>query len=162
MGIFDLFKKVKQKDDITDLIYQVINVMESYTESDNEEDIVERIETLTKNSTLTWELYCFIPTVYGRILFPEVKFSDEAIIIMPDGSEHTKLLYDFFTYNHVKKVVVEKLKLKISRDKIEKVLLLGAEINALNNALNDGSQLSDLIMGPLMLRAPENYILTDG
>lgn len=55
--------------------------------------------------------------------------------------------------------MIQNLQMGKDKRKIENVLFMSAEINALNQALNDGSKMKDLSFAPLLLIAPEGYVV---
>lgn len=62
-------------------------------------------------------------------------------------------------YNSILRVVQEKIR-KGGNEKIEAILFLSAEFDAVHKAILNGSKMENLILAPLMLFAPENYIPT--
>lgn len=161
MSIFNLFNKKKAitatgvNDDISKTIAMAIDTIKSCNDEDSNDDIINRISKFTKDEYLAWELYCFIPIAYCRLLLHDLKFSDEAIYSMPDGSQRKKVLSNINTYKQVKKIASERYRSGIDKADISNILFHSSEFNAINNALNAGSKLENLMIGPVMLFAPE-------
>ncbi|MDO3680336.1 hypothetical protein [Paenibacillus ehimensis] len=158
MGIFDLFKKNQQpqaqENDLIRSIRHAIGIMEN-TGSESHEEIIERISHCTKDERLAWELYCLIPSVYCRMIIKEVQYSNEMIVIFPDDTQQQALLSDNQVYKAIQGVVADKFSGEIDNAKIQNILFQSSEFNAINNALNDGSSLEDLMTGPLVMFAPD-------
>lgn len=158
MGIFDLFKKSRQpqaeKNDLIQSIRHAIEIMENAVAVSHEE-IVEKIGQYTGNERLAWELYCLIPSVYCRMIVKEVQYSDEMIVIFPDDTQQQALLSDNQVYKAIQGVVADKFSGEIDNGKMQNILFQSSEFNAINNALNDGSSLEDLMTGPLVMFAPD-------
>ncbi|GMX60558.1 hypothetical protein Elgi_06520 [Paenibacillus elgii] len=65
------------------------------------------------------------------------------------------LLSNNQVYKLIQNVVADKFSGEIDNKKIQNILFQSSEFNAINNALNDGSALEDLMTGPLVVFAPE-------
>ncbi|MCP1309812.1 hypothetical protein [Paenibacillus tyrfis] len=158
MGIFDLFKKKQQPqaqgNELIQSIRHAIEIME-HADSESHEEIIEKISQYTEDERLAWELYCLIPSVYCRMIVKEVQYSDEMIVIFPDDTQQKALLSNNRVYKVIQGVVADKFSGEIDNGKIQNILFQSSEFNAINNALNDGSSLEDLMTGPLVMFAPE-------
>ncbi|MBU7320499.1 hypothetical protein [Paenibacillus oleatilyticus] len=158
MGIFDLFKKKQQpqvqENELIQSIRHAIEIME-HADSESPEEIIEKIGQYTKDERLAWELYCLIPSVYCRMIVQEVRYSNEMIVIFPDDTQQKALLSNHRVYEVIQSVVADKLSGEIDNGKIQNILFQSSEFNAINNALNGGSALEDLMTGPLVVFAPE-------
>ncbi|MCM3273565.1 hypothetical protein [Paenibacillus elgii] len=158
MGIFDLFRKKQQpqtqENELIQSIHHAIEIME-HADSESPEEIIEKIAQYTKDERLAWELYCLIPSVYCRMIVKEVQYSNEMIMIFPDDTQQQSLLSNNQVYKLIQNVVADKFSGEIDNKKIQNILFQSSEFNAINNALNDGSALEDLMTGPLVVFTPE-------
>lgn len=136
-----------------------IKVLEDRNENENEEALINRIADFTKNTNLAWELYCFIPSIYCRIIFREADYSDMVTIIMPDGRKINLELNGFKSYTAAQEAVIESLQSDKDEKKIKNVLFLSADVKVLNSAVMGGSKMEDLQFTPLQLFAPEGYVI---
>lgn len=75
---------------------------------------------------------------------------------MDNGIKEKKLLSNMEVYNTIQSVVKDKIKVG-ENDKIETILFLSAEFNAIHNAVLNGSKIENLILSPLIMNAPNNY-----
>ncbi|MCP3774516.1 hypothetical protein NLX71_14540 [Paenibacillus sp. MZ04-78.2] len=158
MGFFDLFKKNQQsqaqENDLIQSIRHAIEIME-HADSESHEEIIEKIAQYTKDEHLAWELYCLIPSAYCRMIVKEVQYTNDMIMVFPDDTQQQTLLSNNLVYKVIQSVVADKLSGEIDNKKIQTILFQSSEFNAINNALNDGSALGDLMTGPLVMFAPE-------
>ncbi|WP_019639322.1 hypothetical protein [Paenibacillus fonticola] len=162
MGFFGkLFKRQQpqipsqdRENELNTIIDLAIEVMAN-PEYESTEEIIRQIAGITKDETLAWELYCFIPAVYCRFIIKKVTYSDEFITMFPDGSRVTNLLSNQRTYQAIQDTVRSKFRGNMSDEQIQHIMYQSAELNAINNALHNGSALGDLMLGPMVLIAPE-------
>lgn len=157
MSIFDIFrpKTAKQKK-ISRIIAPVIEVFIRASNLEDEAEIIEEICRYTReDADLAWELYCFIPIVYSRLLLPEVKYAGEVILALPNGESRSMSLESFDTYLFLQQLIAKRYKAGADT-KIEAILKYSAEYNAVHKALNNGSKLENLEMGPPTLAVPCN------
>ncbi|SDF92549.1 hypothetical protein SAMN04488542_12092 [Fontibacillus panacisegetis] len=161
MGFIDkFFKKQKteaqpQDNERIQAIQHAINIMEN-ADSESTEEIIENINQFTKDKHIARELYCLIPSSYCRLIIREVTYSNELITMSPDGSQKMDLISNHQLYNLIQDVLIHKFNGEIDNDKIQTILFQSAEFNAINNALNNGSALEDLMTGPLVILASDN------
>ncbi|MNV91837.1 hypothetical protein D3C71_1863770 [compost metagenome] len=66
------------------------------------------------------------------------------------------LLSNYQLYKLIQDVLIHKFSGEIDNDKIQTILFQSAEFNAINNALNNGSALEDLMTGPLVILASDS------
>lgn len=162
MGIWNIFNKSvnakeMQNDSLEEIIKKTIYLMENCNNFKSEAEFLNRINEFTNNTSLAWELYCLIPIAYTRIVITDVQYSDEAILNFSNGKQEKKLLSNMKTYNVINKLVKENIN-KGKNEKIETILFLSAEFNAIHNAILNGSKIENLVLSPLMLFVPDNYI----
>lgn len=145
------------KEQIKAYINSAIDLMENCTSEAEYELLFERISNLTNDEDLAYELFSLIPEIYCRITFPEVKYSDEIMLVYPDNIQKTLNLFKLSIYRHIESVALERLKENYDKDKHKNVLVLSGSFKALNDALQKNDTLEDITSGYLSLFVPENY-----
>ncbi|SHI95611.1 hypothetical protein SAMN02745163_01104 [Clostridium cavendishii DSM 21758] len=147
--------------EINTIINKTIDIIESYSNEKNYDNLFEKIVAVTNNISLAFELYYFIPEVYCRIIFREVQYSDEFIIVMADETKKVIYLSQFKLYSQIKKIVFNRIKSNIDNTKLKNILLLSYNFSVINATINEGKKLEDLSILPKMLIAPKNYRVVD-
>jgi len=143
--------------DLESFINKTIDMMGECSNSLQYRNLLGRIESLTKDLNLAFELYCFIPELYCRIALREVNYSEEIIIVMPNGEKKSMYLSQFSICRKIKKIIYKRIELGDSTEKLKKVIMLSASFGAINDAVMKGSKIADLAVGALIFSAPENY-----
>lgn len=133
--------------DFIELVNKSIDIM---IES-NYDNFLDKTTSEIGDDNLAFELCSFIPELYCRILFREVKYSDEVIIERLDGTRKIMYLSQFYVFNKIKNIVYRRIQSEADREKVKKILAFSASFNAINKALFDGSRLEDLAVGPIVL-----------
>ncbi|HEX9058610.1 MAG TPA: hypothetical protein VF941_00355 [Clostridia bacterium] len=142
---------------------QAVNVLENYSDDDNEQDLINRIAEYTKDYNLAWELYCFIPAIYCRLFFREPKYPDTVTLVMHDTRKLDVKLQEFESFKIAIEAIIEALENDKNDDKIEKILFLSPDLHALNKAVNkEGNQMKDVKIFPIVLNAPKGYEFKQG
>ncbi|WUI02408.1 DUF6348 family protein [Spirillospora sp. NBC_00431] len=105
-------------------------------EPPSDTQVWERLTGAGVEPWLAGRLLIFLPMAYTRRLLPDVSFQDEVIapggrVRLPDEPVFTAALARAQ---------------RAGRDEIQRVALRSAEFNAVNNALNAGSNLPDLVL----------------
>lgn len=140
-----------------DIILRGIEILESEIYLHDYEDVLEKLNTELKNLSLSFELYCFLPEVYCRLLIPTFKFSDTVVLAASEQDQKTMKLTQFDSYNIIAQIGESRFLSGKYKENIQKVIYTSSTLNALNNALNSGSKLEDLVGTPLILMIPEGY-----
>jgi hypothetical protein len=110
-------------------------------EPPSNEEVWERLTGAGIQPWLAERLLVFLPMAYTRRLLPEVAFPDAMVT---PGGRVSLAAEPVFTS------ALARARLA-GRDEIERIALRSSEFNTINAALNDGSQLSDLMLGEATL-----------
>jgi hypothetical protein len=100
-----------------------------------------------------------ISIAFTRLVVTDVTYSNEVVLNFGNGKKEKKLLSNMNIYNSILRVVQEKIN-EGKNEKIEKILFLSAEFNAIHNAILNGGKMENLVLSPLMLFVPDKYIPT--
>lgn len=138
-------------------VFGTIELFENCSTEADWEGLFERIADLTGDIDLAIELYSFIPEVYCKFTLPEIEYSDEVVLIKPDGSETNVYLSQLSRLTLIKRLIREKLQSGFDKDKYNHVLFQSATFKAINNALNQGGELENLAPLPLAIDVTEDY-----
>jgi hypothetical protein len=110
-------------------------------ESPSDDEVWERLTGAGVEPWLAERLLIFLPMAFTRRLLQDVAFSD---VVMTPGGRVSLSAEPVF-------VAALARAHQAGREEIERIALRSAEFNAINSALNDGSQLSDLVLGETAL-----------
>lgn len=134
-----------------------ISVFESYEADDNVLGLVNKIAEFSKDVNLAWEFFWFIPAIYLRAVFNDIKFTDTVVLVMPDNSNIRSKLYDYQSYVIAVDVVLQSLQMKKTQEQIQKVLFLSEEFKEIQKGMNNGSKPQNLETKPMFIMAPVDY-----
>jgi hypothetical protein len=139
------------------LVFGTIELFENCLTEAEGDLLFERIAKLTGDADLAIELYSLVPEIYCEITLPEVQYSDEITLIRPDGSKTNVFKSQLSSLTYIKRLVRDNLQLGFDKEKYNRVLFQSATFNAINNALNQGSKLENLVISPLAIIVTEDY-----
>ncbi|MGH3242153.1 MAG: DUF6348 family protein [Spirillospora sp.] len=105
-------------------------------EPPSDAQVWERLTGAGVERWLAERLLIFLPMAFTRRLLPEVSFQDE--VVTPGGRV-------WLPDEPVFATALARAQ-RADRDEIQRVALRSAEFNAVNNALNAGSQMSDMVL----------------
>ncbi|XZF16570.1 hypothetical protein ACTHGU_10555 [Chitinophagaceae bacterium MMS25-I14] len=131
------------------LVRQAISIFENNPGA-TPDKIVDKINVYTTDDALALALYRFIPTAYCRLFFPEPGYSDEYIVYKSMDEQDTYHFSADRIYNAVLEESRDILVATSSGDKMLAVVSHSSEFNAINNALNGGSDIKDLVLAPMI------------
>nr|WP_314466261.1 DUF6348 family protein [uncultured Clostridium sp.] len=138
-------------------VFGAMELFENCSTEADWEGLFVRIADLTGDIDLAIELYFFIPELYCKLTLPEIQYSDEVVLIKPDGSEINVYLSQLSRLTLIKRLVREKLHSGFDKDKYNHVLFQSATFRAINSALNQGGELENLATLPLAIDVTEDY-----
>ena len=133
--------------DLSKLINRAISVFQDNPHFDDDQ-IIDTIKQYRNDEELALALYIFIPIAYCRLIVPEPEYSDEYVLFK---SEDEKQSFSFSCdriYNSVLKACRERWAKEASQEKVVPILIHSADFKAINDALNDGAELKNLICSP--------------
>lgn len=144
MGIFDYLKKsIKEKSvlDNSDILSKALQVLKL-----KDVDINEELLKIVGNSQeIAEQLYWFFPSVLFKTMFPDVKNvnANGYKVVYRNGCEEDFLYADNKLYQQVNNYL-KSIYTTLDRESILNILTHSSEFNAINNALNDDSNIEDL------------------
>lgn len=139
--------------EIKDYVNRTMKLMEYYSDND---ELFDAINNLTQDSDLAFLLRNLIPEICCQFVLPEVKYSNQIILMMPDNTEITMYTSQLSIYQKIKKSVFEILQSNYNKERTMKILCFGSVFWAIHNCILEGGKLEDLITGPLSIRIPKN------
>lgn len=139
------------------IIHATIDLMYNCSTQDEYELLLDNINYLSQDPHLSFELYCFIPEIYCQLVIPEVQYSNQVIIVLPNQTRYQLYLSQFKVYSSLKKVIQERIQTNKSPDESRKILYFSSNFDAINQALNNGREPRNLVMKTSILPAPAGY-----
>ena len=162
MGLFDFLRTKKVSNDaatgsyvntsisntdLRDLINDTISVFENNPGHDHNQ-LIDLIKTYRNDEDLAMALYRFIPIAYCRLFIPEPTYSDEYIVYRSEKDNTTFFLSTDTVYQAVLRESRTRLATTTAPDAVMSVLYHSADFKAINEALNNGSELTNLVCSP--------------
>lgn len=146
MGIFDITKKgTKEKNVLDD---SAILSKALYVFQLKDADISEELLKIVGGSQeVAEQFYWFFPSILFKTMFPEIKNVNMDVykVVYSNGNEKEFLYADNKLYQQVS-IYLKSIYPSLDRDSILNILTHSSEFNSVNNALNDGSKIEDLVI----------------
>jgi hypothetical protein len=147
MAFFDFFKKKPEQKAVKDDTSAIQSALAAFAADEGKgwQNLVAAIEAKVGDKMLAVDLYRFLPIAYARLLLPDAQLADHYRQQTKQGdfTEHkladNPLYVQIFTYLMLNPP---------QKGQYENLIGYNAELNAINQALNAGSRLEDLIMAP--------------
>ncbi len=138
----------------------IMKALDLYKECDSLEkynNLYTQIFNFCVDNSLTTELFCFIPEIFCEFIFPEVKYSDQIILLK--GNEKIKLFKEqLMSYNLIYDIVERTIKSGYYQNsEIMNIVFKSSLFNAINKALNNGSKMESLCMTSLAFNVRTDY-----
>ncbi|WXR60934.1 DUF6348 family protein [Peptostreptococcaceae bacterium AGR-M142] len=146
------------KELINEYIQKAIDEFSKCKTYEDLEDVDEKIYDVVKNDNRAFELICFVPQIMCELLYSQMDFSDE-LILLKENSQISMYKSQISICNHIYK----KLAYMLSRDLIDEqtktmILCYSSSFKAMSTAVSNGQDLSNTIISPLVLNVNEDYI----
>ncbi len=161
MSLLGFFKRKSTNGSIKIIINNTISILENNNKYKSEDEIISKINKFTNNISLAWELYWLIPMAFTRLIALDAAYSNEVILCLANGKQVKRQLSDFIVYKSIMGVVLKRVSKKSKRksEKLEAILFLSSEYNTIHNSIKNGNKMENLVLSPVMLFAPDNYII---
>ena len=155
--MFGLFKKKSHPPEDTSLDKAINFYINELTNNPEKEDfeLYESAELDEESKSYLWEVFAFMPLIAGRLMLNDlgIEYSEEYNIMNKNGKNIRRGLFKnnevynccFKHYTNLKNIEVAKV-----------IAMRGAELHAINQALNNGSNPKDLMTAPLLI--PTNAV----
>ncbi|MBE6850091.1 MAG: hypothetical protein E7502_09375 [Ruminococcus sp.] len=144
-----------KKADAAAVAQKALHKMLTIEDEESHAAVYEEIQQL--HPILGGEACAFLPEIFTRILFP-YRPSDALLpLSLQIGEVRCSQVRSF---GYFESAVLDFLRqYRPNGDDRVKILRLGAEFSALNQALSDGSKMEDLQFSPLAYVTPEDYVI---
>jgi hypothetical protein len=126
-------------------------------EGPSDEEVLDRLRRLGVAPWLAMRLLVFLPLAFGRVLAPQASYADTYTDTDGAGGGQQRPLAE----EPVFAAAVERARYG-SRVELERIGYRSAEIDAINQALHNGSQLADLVLSPVVVPRLEPAAAGDG
>lgn len=138
----------------------IMKVLDLYKKCDSEEkynNLYTEIFNFCKDSSLTTELFFFIPEIFCELMFSKVKYSEEIILLR--GNEKIQLFKEqIMSYNFIYDMIEKTIKSGyFKNEEITNIVFKSSLFNSINKALNSGNNIENLYMVPLAFNVDKNY-----
>lgn len=145
------------RDEIYDFTDRAVTLFGAADTEEKKDCLSEEIEKMTGDSSLGAELYCFLPEICAQNAFPEASYGERLTI--QQGERKQELYLDqLASYRFIQQRVLEGFSQGIYDQEVyQKLVYSSATVNALSNALNNGSKLEDIYMASLCYMLPNDY-----
>lgn len=134
--------------DLAAIINQAISVFGANPGADQNQ-LIDSIKAFCGNEPLAVALYRFIPIAYCRLFIPEPVYPDEFVVVVDQNA--TQLTFSFSADRVYTAVLAESRKRLDGLEKQDDLWAIfyhSADFRAINDALNHGAQLTNLVCSP--------------
>lgn len=137
-----------------------LNALLLYRECNSEaayRDLFDKILEVCPNKSLATELYSFIPEIFTEIIFSDVHYSDEILLIKGE-ERHNVFRHQLTSYDWIYNVVNRTIRAGyFEKSQVDPIIRCSASLNSINDALSKGSQMEDLSMLGIAVPVPTDY-----
>lgn len=147
--------------DIYDAVEKSLMLYEKVMNDGREDLYFDVLKEFLGDTSLAQDIYNFIPEIFAEFAIEEVRFS-EKVQMNHRGNVRTFYKSQLATYYPVMNgaaAVLGKNVLKDTQRVFESLLKSSASFNAVNNALDDGSKLENLILTDILFNVTDDYVL---
>ncbi|MBC8152582.1 MAG: hypothetical protein H7Z72_06690 [Bacteroidetes bacterium] len=111
--------------------------------------LIDNIKAYCGDEPLAVALYRFIPIAYCRLFIPEPVYPDEFVLVVDQNTTHVTFS---FSADRVYSAVLTESRKRLDslekQDDLWAIFYHSADFKAINDALNHGAPLTDLICSP--------------
>ncbi|NFQ09458.1 DUF6348 family protein [Clostridium sp. CMCC3677] len=142
---------------ISNITMKALDLYKQCDSAEKYNNLYTQIFNFCADNTLTTELFCFIPEIFCEFIFPEVKYSDEIILLK--GNEKIQLFKEqIMSYNLIYDIIERTIKSGYyENSEIMNIVFKSSLFNAINKALNNGSKMESLCMTSLAFNVRADY-----
>ncbi len=147
--------------DIYDAVEKSLMLYEKVMNDGKEALYFDVLKEFLGDISLAQDIYNFIPEICAEFAIEDVKFS-EKVQMNYRGNIRTFYKSQLAAYYPIRRGfawVLGKNSLKNTQRVFESLLQSSASLNAINNALNDGSKLENLILTDMLFNVSDDYVL---
>lgn len=148
------------KHEVENYTLKTIELFKDCNSPEKYDVIYQQIMYFCQDSSLAFDLFSLIPELFFSFAFPEVMSSEE-IILSRYGDSITLCKDQLSTYSWILDVVDDKFRIgNLTNQELTNIVSCSASFKAMNIALNNGSAIKDLILNPLILNIPIDYVIS--
>ncbi len=137
-----------------------LNALLLYRECDSEaayKGLFDKILAICPNKSLATELYTFIPEIFTEIIFSDVHYSDEILLIKGE-ERHQIFRHQLSSYDWIYNVVERTIRAGyFEKSQVDPIIRCSASLNSINDALSKGTQMANLSMLGIAVPVPIDY-----
>jgi len=137
-----------------------LNALLLYRECNSEaayRGLFDKILEICPNKSLAAELYSFIPEIFTEIIFSDVHYSDEILLIKGEERHHI-FKHQLTSYDWIYNVVDRTIRAGyFEKSQVDPIIRCSASLNSINDALSKGSQMANLSMLGIAVPVPIDY-----
>lgn len=137
-----------------------LNALLLYRECISEDDykeLFDRILEVCPNKSLATELYSLIPEIITEIIFSDVNYSDELLLVRGEERHHL-FRHQLTSYDWIYNVVERTIRAGyFEKSQIDPIIRCSTSLNSIQEALNKGSQMKSISMLGIGIPVPLEY-----
>lgn len=148
------------KEQICQYTKKAIKWYEKCAETQNRQKLKDQLIRLCKDDSLAYELYSFIPELYCKYAYPEVEYGNHLFLIQKDQEMMEYYQSQLQSFAYVEEVVMEHLKKdNVASSIIENMIRFSANARAIQQALDEGDALDELMIPGIGYFVNKGYIM---
>lgn len=120
-------------------------------------ELLNKILEVCPNQSLAIELYSFIPEIFTEIIFSDVNYSDE-ILLIKDEERYHMFRHQLTSYDWIYSVVDRTIRAGyFEKSQVDPIIRCSASLNSINDALSQGGQMKNLNMLGIAVPVSKDY-----
>lgn len=145
-------------EDIKTYTMKTMMLLEKCHSKEEHANVRKQLFKMCNDESLTYEIFYLIPELYCMYAYPKVEFGDQLYLIQKGEGTKEIQRSQLYSYAHIKTCVDQHLKNdNVNRLIVNNVLAYSANAKAIHKALDEGSQLDELIIPGIGILIPKNY-----
>lgn len=148
------------KKEVIDYTKNVIKLFEKVENDDMYYDVYDETLKMTGDKNLATDLFYLIPEIYCRVVFNNLKFKEDIMLLKRSKAAEKLCCYQMRNYSYIEEGIYNYLEDESpDNEKLYSVITLSASYNGLVKAENDKSKLEDITLGMIGVPVEDDYIL---
>lgn len=148
------------KDEIIMFTDKAIAMFDACLNREDYLDIRKSIYKMTKDESLTHEIFFLIPELYCMYAYPEVEFGEKLFLVRKNEKTREIQRSQLFSFTYINEAVERHFRMeKPTEDILERVLQFSANARAIEKAVGEGCAMEELLIPGMGILIPKDYKL---
>lgn len=123
------------------------------------ERLTDAFTDMTGDSSLAAELYSFLPEICAQNAFSEVTYGEQ-VVLHSGGQKHELYIDQLASYRWIQERAIDSFSGgRYDNETFKKLVYCSATCNVLSQAMNNGSQMKNMVLTNLAFNVPDDYMI---